>query len=108
MVYLFFASLERLLELKSSRVPQELPWHIAGDAGANWPTQGEVEFCNTTLCYRPGLPPAVRDFSVSIKAAERLGIVGRTGAGKSSISVLLLRLVELSGGTVLIDKKDVS
>lgn len=52
---------------------------------AVWPSAGEIVFDRVTLVYRPGLPPALRDFSARIAPGERIGIVGRTGAGKSSV-----------------------
>lgn len=108
MVRLHMASLERLLELKADLVPQEKAWRLSGDPAVGWPSKGKLELKEVTMCYRPGLPPAVFRLSVTIAGGERLGVVGRTGAGKSSLSVLLLRIVELTGGAVLIDNVDVS
>lgn len=108
MATMFFASLERLLELKSDRVPQEKPSRLPDDPASDWPPTGEVEIRSAVMCYRPGLPAAVNGLNLKIQAGERLGIVGRTGAGKSSISVLLLRLVELTDGAVFIDGTNVA
>ncbi|CAE8587300.1 unnamed protein product [Polarella glacialis] len=104
---MFFTSLERLLELKSERIPQELPWHLAHDPEVNWPSSGSIELRAVTLRYRPDLPPAVNGLTLSLAGGERLGICGRTGAGKSTIAVLLFRLVEIESGSVLIDGVDV-
>eukprot|EP00930_Biecheleria_cincta_P037305 TRINITY_DN25591_c0_g1_i2.p1 TRINITY_DN25591_c0_g1~~TRINITY_DN25591_c0_g1_i2.p1 ORF type:complete len:1288 (-),score=217.38 TRINITY_DN25591_c0_g1_i2:195-4058(-) len=108
-----FTSLERLLELCSQRIPSEA-WpggsvfeDSSDKAPASWPTHGAVVFENVQLRYRPGLPLALRGLSFHVKGGERLGIVGRTGAGKSSLSVLLFRLVEPAGGRVLIDGVDI-
>mmetsp|Transcript_48791 Transcript_48791/g.113090 ORF Transcript_48791/g.113090 Transcript_48791/m.113090 type:complete len:289 (-) Transcript_48791:96-962(-) len=100
------ASLERLLEQKSTRVPQELPWRTTDDPSSSWPAQGRLELRGATLRYRPGLPPAIDQLTFEVPPATSLGIVGRSGAGKSSLVVLLLRLVELSDGAVLIDGVD--
>jgi ABC-type multidrug transport system fused ATPase/permease subunit len=109
MLRLLMASLERLLELQSSDlVPQEKPWNLASDPNTSWPPMGKIEMKNVSMCYRPGLPPAVDELTLTINGGERLGVVGRTGAGKSSLSILMLRIVELSGGVVLIDDVDVS
>lgn len=70
---------------------------------ANWPTAGHVLFKDVCLRYRPGLPLALRHMSFSLPAGSHVGICGRTGAGKSSISVALFRLVELAGGSIKID-----
>jgi ABC-type multidrug transport system fused ATPase/permease subunit len=58
--------------------------------------------------YRPELPLVVDNFSLHIQAGERIGIVGRTGAGKSTILSTLFRLTELAGGRILIDGVDIS
>lgn len=107
MLRLFMASLERLLELQSDLVPQEKAWHCPSDPAVNWVSMGKIEFKSATMCYRPGLPPAVNQLSLTVAGGERLGVVGRTGAGKTSLSVLLLRVVELTDGAVLIDNIDV-
>eukprot|EP00931_Biecheleriopsis_adriatica_P019689 TRINITY_DN13357_c0_g1_i1.p1 TRINITY_DN13357_c0_g1~~TRINITY_DN13357_c0_g1_i1.p1 ORF type:complete len:1312 (+),score=245.90 TRINITY_DN13357_c0_g1_i1:109-4044(+) len=108
MTRIFLASLERLLELKSLDVPQEQPWTLKEDPPSTWPAGGKVEFRGATMRYRPQLPPAVDGLSLTIAAGERLGIVGRTGAGKSSLSVMLFRQVELEAGSILIDDVDVA
>ena len=60
------------------------------------------------LRYRPGLPLVLKNVSFSVKGKEKVGIAGRTGAGKSSLAVSLFRLTELDGGKILIDGEDVS
>lgn len=73
-----------------------------------WPRQGAIEFNNVKMRYREGLPLVLKGISLSIKAQEKVGIVGRTGSGKSSIGVVLFRLVELAGGSIEIDGQDIS
>jgi len=111
-----FTSLERLLELQSDRVPCEA-WPAGADfidaspttaIAPNWPSSGHIAFEGVQLRYRPGLPLVVHGLSMELSAGERLGIVGRTGAGKSSISVLLFRLVEPAGGRITIDGVDIT
>ena len=70
----------------------------------NWPTKGDVEFNQVTMKYREGLEPSINKLDVKIKAGMQVGIVGRTGAGKSSILQALFRLVELSEGDIRIDE----
>ncbi|KAG0729445.1 Multidrug resistance-associated protein 7 [Chionoecetes opilio] len=73
-----------------------------------WITHGSIRFCNVYLRYQDHNPYALRRVDFEVGAAEKVGIVGRTGAGKSSIFVALFRLVELSRGKVLVDEVDVS
>ncbi|KAF4042415.1 ABC transporter [Phytophthora infestans] len=73
-----------------------------------WPSAGAIEFRNVNLRYRPGLPRVLRNLSLSIRPQEKIGIVGRTGAGKSSLVVALMRLVELDSGSLVIDGLDIS
>ncbi|CEG39052.1 atp-binding cassette superfamily [Plasmopara halstedii] len=72
-----------------------------------WPSAGEIEFRDVNLRYRPGLPRVLRNLSLLIHPQEKIGIVGRTGAGKSSLVVALMRLVELDSGSILIDGLDI-
>lgn len=75
---------------------------------ARWPSQGAVEFVNVDLRYRPELPLALADLSFRVQGRSSLGICGRTGAGKSSITLTLFRIHELCGGTIFIDGQDIS
>ncbi|KAL7754197.1 hypothetical protein RI367_000178 [Sorochytrium milnesiophthora] len=72
-----------------------------------WPSLGEISIQGLTMAYRD-LPPALRNINVRIPSGARVGIVGRTGAGKSSIVTALLRLVEATEGKILIDDIDIS
>jgi ABC-type multidrug transport system fused ATPase/permease subunit len=69
----------------------------------DWPTRGEIVFEGAELRYRPELAPAIKSLTLTIPGGAHIGIVGRTGAGKSSLMSLLFRLVEPSGGMVKID-----
>lgn len=51
----------------------------------SWPSQGAIEFKNVDLAYREGLPDVLRDVSFQVKPGEKVGVVGRTGAGKTSL-----------------------
>jgi ABC-type multidrug transport system fused ATPase/permease subunit len=63
---------------------------------------------DTLLRYRDGLPLAITGLSARIEGGQKVGVVGRTGAGKSSLAAILFRLVEVSGGRLLVDGVDVS
>ncbi|KAL3686877.1 hypothetical protein R1sor_013186 [Riccia sorocarpa] len=78
------------------------------EVAPDWPSRGEIEFCKVTLVYLPNLPPALRELSFKVYAGEKVGIAGRTGAGKSSILGVLFRLIPLTGGHILIDGVDTS
>ena len=82
---------------------QRLPTDPSKEA---WPVRGRVDFDDAVLKYRPDLPAVLKKLSFTIKPGEKVGIVGRTGAGKSSIAQALFRTVELSGGTISVDGVD--
>ncbi|OKL64198.1 hypothetical protein UA08_00273 [Talaromyces atroroseus] len=88
-------------------IEQEAPAHTI-DTPKEWPSKGEVIFQNAHLRYRPGLPYALQQFNLHIQPGERIGIVGRTGAGKSTIIMALYRMVELSVGSITLDGIDIS
>ena len=74
---------------------------------ANWPSQGSVEFISYTTRYRADLEPVLRSISFKISPGEKVGIVGRTGAGKSSLALALFRGLEAEEGKILIDDVDI-
>ncbi|EGC35107.1 hypothetical protein DICPUDRAFT_47873 [Dictyostelium purpureum] len=74
----------------------------------NWPEQGSIKFEDFYMSYREGLDPVLKGISIEIHAKEKIGIVGRTGSGKSSTLVGLFRLVEPNQGRILIDGLDIS
>jgi ATP-binding cassette, subfamily C (CFTR/MRP), member 1 len=82
--------------------------HLVMKPDAAWPSEGVVEFKNVTMRYRPELPLVLKGMSLSISRNEKVGICGRTGAGKSSIMVALLRLVDIEDGQICIDGIDTS
>ncbi|KAI3512724.1 hypothetical protein L1887_20043 [Cichorium endivia] len=93
-------SVERVLQYMN--IPQEEhQGHTILDA--IWPSQGQIEFRNVTLKYMPSLPPALRELSLTIAGGTQVGIVGRTGAGKSSIINALFRLNPICGGSIIVD-----
>ncbi|KIK63265.1 hypothetical protein GYMLUDRAFT_40975 [Collybiopsis luxurians FD-317 M1] len=73
------------------------------DPPPSWPNKGGINFDNVDLAYRKGLPLVLNRVSFSVQPGEKIGIVGRTGAGKSSLIQALLRMVELEGGKIEID-----
>ncbi|KAL4899840.1 hypothetical protein BDW74DRAFT_106486 [Aspergillus multicolor] len=92
-----------------TQLEEEAPLHIPSNpVPESWPPTGQITFDNVAMRYRAGLPLVLRNLSMRIAGGERIGIVGRTGAGKSSIMSALFRLTELSSGTISIDDIDIA
>ena len=68
-----------------------------------WPTQGRIEFKDYSIKYREELEYVLKDLNFSVLPGEKIGIVGRTGAGKSSLTLALFRMIECSKGDIFID-----
>jgi ABC-type oligopeptide transport system ATPase subunit len=73
----------------------------------SWPTEGAIEFENVQLRYRPELPLVLKGVSFKVRPGEKVGIIGRTGAGKSSITQALFRMVEICGGGIWVDGRSI-
>lgn len=78
-----------------------------GSRQSRWPRKGKVEFEGVEMRYRADLSPALRNMSLTVQPGEHVGIVGRTGAGKSSAIQCLFRLYELGKGRIMVDGKDI-
>ncbi|KAK1904101.1 Multidrug resistance-associated protein 5, partial [Dissostichus eleginoides] len=99
-----FTSVERIdhyINSLESEAPRQSP---SADAPApSWPQQGNITFQDVEMRYREDLPLVLKNLSFTLGPEETIGIVGRTGSGKSSLGVALFRLVELTGGSIIID-----
>ncbi|KAK2853475.1 hypothetical protein Q5P01_006136 [Channa striata] len=103
-----FNSVERVQEYITC-CKSEAPRHIKeAQIPDDWPKSGSITFQNYKMRYRENTPIVLNRLSFRIRAGEKLGIVGRTGSGKSSLGVALFRLVEPTVGTVLIDGVDIN
>lgn len=71
-------------------------------------SQGHIKFTDFSLRYRPNTELVLRNLQFQIQAGSKVGVVGRTGAGKSTLGLSLLRLIEAENGSVTIDGQDVS
>lgn len=92
-------SVERVLEY--ARLPSEAPEIISKHRpNISWPAQGAVSFNHYSTRYRPGLDLVLKDVDLEIKAHEKIGVVGRTGAGKSSLTLALFRIIEPVSGNI--------
>ncbi|KAI9786848.1 MAG: ATP-binding cassette glutathione S-conjugate transporter ycf1 [Geoglossum umbratile] len=100
-------SVERVLEY--TRLPSEAPEIVSRHRpNISWPAHGAVSFNNYSTRYRPGLDLVLRNINLSIRAHEKIGVVGRTGAGKSSLTLALFRIIEPSNGNITIDALNTS
>ncbi|KAL8936625.1 MAG: hypothetical protein Q9211_004099 [Gyalolechia sp. 1 TL-2023] len=95
------------LHYYGTELDEEPPLHLR-EVPQEWPQRGAIIFNEVQMRYREGLPLVLQGLTMSVAGGERIGIVGRTGAGKSSIMSTLFRLVELSGGSISIDGIDIA
>jgi len=95
-------SIERVAEFAT--MDPEPPLRVAATSPPrDWPSDGQIELRRFSMAYRRGLPKVLSNVSCVINAREKVGICGRTGAGKSSIMVALMRLADVMEGEILID-----
>ncbi|KAJ8938531.1 hypothetical protein NQ314_011454, partial [Rhamnusium bicolor] len=88
-------------------IPSESTYSVI-DPPFAWPSQGVISFNNVVLKYREHLVPSLKGVTFETRPYEKIGVVGRTGAGKSSLISALFRLVEVSSGSVSIDTVDIN
>ncbi|KAL4080959.1 ABC transporter [Scleroderma citrinum] len=101
-------SVERIVHY-AEEIEQEAPHYMDQvPIPADWPSEGRIVLNDVVMKYRPELPPVLKGLSMTVVPGEKIGIVGRTGAGKSSIMTALYRIVELSSGSIEIDDVDIS
>ena len=74
----------------------------------NWPKNGNIEFKNVNIKYRKDLNYVLKEISFKINSGEKIGICGRTGSGKTTLTLALVRILELNEGIILIDDIDIS
>nr|APD26517.1 ATP-binding cassette transporter subfamily C member 4 X1 protein [Brachionus koreanus] len=98
-------SIERIVEY--TNIPSEPLNDGKIEPPINWPTSGEIKFDKVSLNYDKNLPSVLKEISLNIKAGEKIGIVGRTGAGKSSFFQAIFRMYEPSG-KIFIDGVDIT
>jgi ABC-type multidrug transport system fused ATPase/permease subunit len=98
---------ERCVEY--TKCPSEAPLkNILDDSLSNWPNKGKIEFLNFSVKYRPDTEIVLKNISFVIQGNEKVGIVGRTGSGKSTITLCLFRILEATEGRIMIDDVDIS
>ncbi|XP_041065533.1 canalicular multispecific organic anion transporter 1 [Carcharodon carcharias] len=99
-------SVERVSEY--TKLDNEAPWVMDHRPEKDWPDKGEIKFLDYEVRYRPELDLVLHGLTCDIRPNEKIGIVGRTGAGKSSLTNCLFRIIESAGGKILIDGLDIS
>jgi len=97
-------STERILEYSGIDIEKQ----DGHDAPAAWPTEGRLEVHDLVVGYADDLPPVLRGLTFDVNKNERVGVVGRTGAGKSSLTLALFRFLEARSGSVHVDGIDIS
>ncbi|SCU78640.1 LAFA_0A07668g1_1 [Lachancea sp. 'fantastica'] len=99
-------SVERLKEYMD--IEQEPHFQSTHNPPPEWPSQGRIEVNDLSLRYAPNLPKVIKNVSFTIEPNAKVGIVGRTGAGKSTIITALFRFMDLDSGYIKIDNVDIT
>ena len=96
-------SVERVMEYNSLPSEAALTTPYDDEISEAWPKHGNLEVMNLNVRYRAELPLSLNGLTFKVEGGERVGIVGRTGCGKSTLIQSLLRLLEAESGQILID-----
>ena len=94
-----------------THIVQEAPLELKNDKillEKNYPKSGKIEFCNFSVKYRPDTKIILKNLTFTINSGEKIGIVGRTGSGKSTLCLCLFRILEPTFGKILIDGVDIT
>ncbi|KAI8343122.1 P-loop containing nucleoside triphosphate hydrolase protein [Chlamydoabsidia padenii] len=101
-----FNAVERVVEFME--MDQEAPAITQLRPPSNWPKQGAIDIKNLEVRYAPELPAVLHDLTFSVKPQEKVGVVGTTGSGKSTLCLAIFRFVEATKGSIVIDNIDIS
>ncbi|XP_062864627.1 canalicular multispecific organic anion transporter 1 [Trichomycterus rosablanca] len=99
-------AVERVSEY--TKIKNEAPWITDKQPPSDWPSTGKIQFQDYKVRYRPELELVLHGITCDIQSTEKIGIVGRTGAGKSSLTNCLFRIMEAAEGRIVIDGVDIS
>ncbi|KDQ21679.1 hypothetical protein BOTBODRAFT_26106 [Botryobasidium botryosum FD-172 SS1] len=99
-------ALERVHEF--SNIAQEPPEFIEPRPPASWPHEGSIEVENLVIRYAPDLPNVLHNLNFSVKPRSKIGVLGRTGGGKSTLALSFFRFVEATEGKIVIDGVDIA
>lgn len=103
-VELNFNAVERVIEYSNLETEDQ----GGENAPAAWPTRGEIEVEDLVVSYASDLSPVLKNLTFTVNSNERVGVIGRTGAGKSSLTLALFRFLEAASGSIRIDGIDIS
>jgi ABC-type multidrug transport system fused ATPase/permease subunit len=106
-------SVERVLEYTNLETEKEttstkVEENRESELDKEWPTRGDIEFENVSFSYDKLCDPVLKNVCFRIKPGEKIGIMGRTGAGKSSVIQAIFRMAEQSSGRILIDNINIA
>ncbi|TAQ88798.1 hypothetical protein B7494_g2879 [Chlorociboria aeruginascens] len=100
-------AISRLKNFEREVISENLPGEIETPP-ENWPENGLIVFQEVTAAYESSASPVLRNISMTVYPGQKIGICGRTGSGKSSLLLTLLRILEIQSGSILIDGVDLS
>uniref|UniRef100_T1ILX3 ABC transporter domain-containing protein n=1 Tax=Strigamia maritima TaxID=126957 RepID=T1ILX3_STRMM len=103
-----FTAVERINEYAKTLPQEQSVVSLKTPVPREWPPDGSITLKDVELSYRPGLPLVLKGINCHIKGGEKIGVIGRTGAGKSSLIGNLLRLMEIDSGSITIDGIDIA
>ncbi|KAL0414738.1 UNVERIFIED_CONTAM: ABC transporter C family member 14 [Sesamum radiatum] len=99
-------SVERIKQFIN--IPSEAAWRKPDSPPSpDWPSRGEIEIKNLQVRYRHNTPLVLKGISLTINGGEKIGVVGRTGSGKSTLIQVFFRLLEPYAGTIIVDGVDI-
>lgn len=101
-----FNSVERVQEY--TNIELEAERHTETNLDPSWPAKGKIDVENLVVSYRLGLPPILKGITFTIQPLQKIGVCGRTGAGKSSLFQALFRMMEATSGNILFDGVDIA
>lgn len=102
------SAVQRVAEYKDLPIEGSQPGAVLEEPSPCWPQHGALSLDKVEMRYQPHLPPALKGVSLEVKPGEKLGIVGRTGSGKSSVILACFRMVEADGGALTLDGQSLS
>ncbi|VUC23751.1 unnamed protein product [Clonostachys rosea] len=100
-------SIQRIRDFERD-VPSETRGYSQVTAPQEWPSRGAIEIRNLTATYKGGTVTALKSITMSIKPGEKIGICGRTGSGKTSLTLALFRMIEIQKGSIMVDGLDIA